>query len=264
MQINKILIVLAMFFFLTTIAGVCYIVSENFLTNNLSTNQTEEVSNNQNEEELDIDSMLVEYLYSKVVLNGESYVKYFMYEDNDNYIVSEASEESKLTLAYNNLKSKDFAYVSTDTLEETMVIPGYTYSDYSLGYHTLDTENGYTTFFSYDSLLLAYKDLFGEDETFDKDEIIKTDAYMIKYYVYNEELDGYVPYVTEGGGTSSSYFSGKISKAIKSNNKILIYENVEEISLDSNTNVSNPTVYIYTFNIDDDGMYSFISRVKAS
>ena len=271
MKINKVLVVFVIIFFLTTVAGASYIVYEEFLNNNSS---VDNVKNNGNtssnaeetngEEELDVNSRLVQSLYNKVVLNGDNENKYFMYDDNDNYIVSEASEESKLTLAYNNLKENEFGHVNTSNLPLTMVIPGYTYSSYILPYHTLDNGDvvglgeDYVSFFSYDSLLLAYKDLFGNDKTVDKSISIKTDFYNIKYYVYNDSLDGYIPYVNEGGGTGKPVYSGNVSRAVKNDNQIVIYEEVSELSIDG----ESLSTYAYTFNIDDDGMYSFVSRIK--
>ena len=271
MKINKVLVVFVIIFFLTTVAGASYIVYEEFLNNNSSVdnvknnvNTSSNIEETNGEEELDVNSRLVQSLYNKVVLNGDNENKYFMYDDNDNYIVSEASEESKLTLAYNNLKENEFGHVNTSNLPSTMVIPGYTYSSYILSYHTLDNGDvvglgeDYVSFFSYDSLLLAYKDLFGNDKTVDKSIPIRTDFYNMKYYVYNDSLDGYIPYVNEGGGTGKPVYSGNVSRAVKNDNQIVIYEEVSELSIDG----ESLSTYAYTFNIDDDGMYSFVSRIK--
>lgn len=271
---NKFLVVLVIIFFLTTLAGASYICYDNFFKVNNKTkdntsveeNSTEEKNNK--EEKLEVNSRLVQSLYNKVVLDGESYHKYFVYENNDNYIVNEASEMSKLTLAYQNLKKDEFGNVNISNLPPTMVIPGYTYSSYTLPYHTLckgdvsGLGDNYVSFFSYDDLMESYRDLFGNKAHVDKSIPIRTDPYNVKYYVYNESLDGYVPYITEGGGTSGSYFSGEVTKAVKLNNQIIIYEKVTETPLGSGVEVSDPATYVYTFNIEDDGMYSFVSRIK--
>lgn len=272
MKTNKILVAFVIIFFLTTVVGVSYIVYNEFF--NTSSSSEEEINNENtpnnlaSEEELDVNSRLVQSLYNKVVLNEDSAHKYFMYDDNDNYIVNEASEESRLTLAYNNLKNKDIGYVNTANLPETTVVPAYSYSSYGMPYHSLNSGdvpgmgNDYVSFFSYDDLVLAYKDLFGSDALFTKETPIKTDSYGVLYYIYNESLDGYVPYITEGGGTSSFNYTSEITKALKTNNQILIYEEVSTVPLNSNNTISESSTYIYTFNIDDDGMYSFVSRVK--
>ena len=270
MKVNKVLVVFVIIFFLTTVASVSWIVYEEFLDNGLSSNDVvEDELSNVDEEELDVNSRLVQSLYNKVVLNEDNYYKYFMYDDNDNYVVSEASEESKLTLAYYNLKNCDFKTFSSDStdlssLMESVTIPGLSYQ-YTLDKNEFNSSlySYYTiSFIPYDDMLNAYKDIFGNNATIDKTVPIKTDFYNVKYYIYNERLDGYIPYVTEGGGTSGSYFTGEITKALRDNNQIIIYENIKEVPLGYGIQVSDPMTYVYTFNIDDDGMFSFVSRIK--
>ena len=271
MKTNKILVVLVVIFFLTTLVSLGYICYEKYFNTNSNSNTNTNENNNltdNKEEELDINSRLVKSLYNKVVLDDNSSNKYFMYANNDNYTVSKASEESKLTLAYFNLKNNNLSSVSISNLPETTVVPGYSYSSYGMPYHTLNKGDvgglgdNYVSFFSYDDLLLAYKDLFGNDATFSKNTPIRTDNYSVLYYIYNNTLDGYVPYITEGGGTSSFNYNSEITKALKTNNQILIYERVNTVPLNSNTTTNESSTYIYTFNIDNDGMYSFVSRVK--
>lgn len=262
MNTNKVLSTFTIIFFLTTIVSVGYICYEKYFNINENNNLTDK------EEKLDINSRLVQSLYNKVVINDNSSNKYFMYDNNDNYTVSKASEESKLTLTYFNLKKKEFGSVSISDLLKTTIIPGYPYSSYGLPYHTLNKGDvgtlgdNYVSFISYNDLLSVYQNLFGNDATFSKNTPIKTDNYGVLYYIYNNTLDGYIPYITEGGGTSSFNYNSEITKALKTNNQILIYEKVSTVPLDSNATINESNTYIYTFNIDDDGMYSFVSRVK--
>lgn len=260
---NKVLVVLVIILFFTTIVSVSYIGYDFF------SQESESVEEQNNaDEELDINSRLVQSLYGKVVLDDDTNYKYFMYENNDNYIVSDASSSSKLTLAYFNLKATDVRTLSSDisdlsSLSQTNTISGLDYS------YVLDNEefdNGvrsyYTvSFIPYDKMNNSYRDLFGDDAVIDKSIPIKTDYYNVRYYIYNETLDGYVPYITEGGGTSGSYFVGKVTKAIKSDGEILIYEFVEEVLLGDGIEVASPSTYVYTFQVEDDG-YTFISRIK--
>ena len=260
---NKVLVVLVIILFFTTIASVGYSWYDFF---NQESESVEEQNNA--DEELDINSRLVQSLYGKVVLDDDTNYKYFMYENNDNYIVSDASSSSKLTLAYYNLKATDIRTLSSDisdlsSVSQTNTISGLNYS------YVLDNEefdNGvrsyYTvSFIPYDKMNNSYRDLFGDDAVIDKSVPIKTDYYNVRYYIYNETLDGYVPYITEGGGTSGSYFVGKVTKAIKSDGEILIYESVEEVPLGDGIEVASPSTYVYTFQVEDDG-YTFISRIK--
>lgn len=259
MKSNKVLVILVVFFFLITIVSVSYIGYDFF------SQESESVEEQNNaDEELDINSRLVQSLYGKVVLDDDTNYKYFMYENNDNYIVSDASSSSKLTLAYFNLKATDVRTLSSDisdlsSLSQTNTISGLDYS------YVLDNEefdNGvrsyYTvSFIPYDKMNNSYRDLFGDDAVIDKSVPIKTDYYNVRYYIYNETLDGYVPY----RGTSGSYFVGKVTKAIKSDGEILIYESVEEVPLGDGIEVASPSTYVYTFQVEDDG-YTFISRIK--
>ena len=125
MKNNKILVVFVIVFFLTTLVSVSYICYDNFINDNKTANEVEKDTDtdidtvNDTLEELDVNSRLVQTLYNKVVLSGDSYYKYFMY-DNDNYVVSDASEESKLTLAYLNLANKEFVDIGIDGLNNTV------------------------------------------------------------------------------------------------------------------------------------------------
>ena len=263
MKSNKVLVILVIFFFLTTIVSVCYIGYDFF------SQESESVEEQNNaDEELDINSRLVQSLYGKVVLDDDTNYKYFMYENNDNYIVSDASSSSKLTLAYFNLKATDIRTLSSDISDLSSVLQTNTISGLNYSY-VLDNEEFDNEFFSYytvsfipyDKMSNSYRDLFGDDAVIDKSVPIKTDYYNVRYYIYNETLDGYVPYITEGGGTSGSYFIGKVTKAIKSDGEILIYESVEEIPLGDGIEVASPSTYVYTFQVEDDG-YTFVSRIK--
>lgn len=263
MKSNKVLVILVIFFFLTTIVSVCYIGYDFF------SQESESVEEQNNaDEELDINSRLVQSLYGKVVLDDDTNYKYFMYENNDNYIVSDASSSSKLTLAYYNLKATDIRTLSSDISDLSSVLQTNTISGLNYSY-VLDNEefdNGFFSYYTvsfipYDKMSNSYRDLFGDDAAIDKSIPIKTDYYNVRYYIYNETLDGYVPYITEGGGASGSYFIGKVTKAIKSDGEILIYESVEEIPLGDGIEVASPSTYVYTFQVEDDG-YTFVSRIK--
>lgn len=257
MQQNKTLSILVVIFFLTTLVGAIYIGYNEFFV--IETVSDEETDNNINVEELDINSRLVKSLYDKVILNDNTAYKYFMYE-SDNYNVSTASLESKLTLAYFNLKNDDFEMVSTVNLPVTTMIEGFSYQ-----YHlntTSNTSNSLlVSFIPSEKLELAYRDLFGDEEIIDKSIPIRTDIHNVMYYIYNADLDGYISYITEGGGTSSSYLVSHLTRALKSDKTILLYEEVNNYQ--NNTNeLLETTNYVYTFNIDSDGLYTFISRVK--
>lgn len=263
MKKNKVLVIFVVFFFFTTMVSFCYIGYDFFSQESKSVEQQ-----NNADEELDTNSKLIQSLYGKVVLDDDTNYKYFMYENNDNYVASDASSSSKLTLAYFNLKATDIKTLSSDISDLSGLSQTNTISELNYSY-VLDTEkfgNGiysyYTvSFIPYDKMNDSYRDLFGDGATIDKSVPIKTDCYNVRYYIYNETLDGYVPYITEGGGTSGSYFTGKVTKAIKKNEQIRIYESVKEVPLGDGIEVTSPSTYVYTFQVEDDG-YTFISRIK--
>ena len=67
------------------------------------------------DETLDINSSLVQGLYNKVVLTGDTFYKYWFYNNSNNYQVSNASESSKLALVYHNLKKSYFSIIQDAT-----------------------------------------------------------------------------------------------------------------------------------------------------
>lgn len=257
------LVIILLFLSLISVSYICY---ENFF--GVYSEPKNSIENSSKKEELDVNSRLVQSLYNKVVLPDNSSHKYFMYEDNDNYVASDASSSSKLTLAYYNLKVTDIRTLSSDisdlsSVSQTNTISGLNYSyvldneEFDNGFHSYYT----ISFIPYDKMSNSYRDLFGADAVIDKSIPIKTDCYNVRYYIYNETLDGYIPYITEGGGISGSYFTVEIIKAVKKDNQILIYEFVKEIPLGDGIEVRDSSTYVYTFQIEDDG-YTFISRIK--
>ena len=253
---NQIFILLTILFFLTTMVSVGYILSQQL-------KQVEEkVVKEEEEKVLNPESTLVQSLYHSVVLREDTSYKYFMYENQDQYFVQDASEMSKLTLAYHNLKIADLkttVLIDSSLLEESITIPQ---SNTPSFYHC-DHNQGVITLIPYESMLATYQSLFGEEETLDTTIPIQTDVNHIKYYVFYDSLNGYIPYVTEGGGTSGSYFTGEVTQALQKENEIQIYEEVTEIPLGEGIEVQEPSIYVYTFQVTEDG-YTFISRVKES
>lgn len=263
MKTNNFLVVLVIIFFLTTLAGASYICYDNFFKVNSKTkdntsveeNSTEEKNNK--EEKLEVNSRLVQSLYNKVGLVDDSSNRYEAYRKSDNILVSEMNDEDKLALVYTNLLSYSFQTLPNENLDQEIITNN---SNYNSNYQLLLTSYGYINFIPFSAVELKFKELFGQDATFSKESIIREDSDSLRIYVYNNNLNGYVEYTNVGGIEGRISYKGRVVSAKRSDKNITITEEVTAVPPEgSPTTVGN---YVYTFNIDDDGMYSFVSRIK--
>lgn len=230
------------------------------------TNKNETVSSNKKkvdsgskntstkEETLDVNSSLVQDLYNKVVLTGDSYYKYWFYNNSDNYQVSSASESSKMALVYHNLKKSDFTTIQNTTgIQKTITLND---NNYTL------QESSSTGFIPYERVEHTYKELFGSSDTLNKSEPMRVGPYIIEYYIYDSTVNGYVDYLTVGGGATGSFYHGEVIDAKKTGDTIVITEKVDFSDNDDGTGkISSTANYKYTFKLSGD-TYSFVSRVK--
>lgn len=206
------------------------------------------------EETLDVNSSLVQDLYNKVVLTGDSYYKYWFYNNSDNYQVSSASESSKMALVYHNLKKSDFTTIQNTTgINKNITLNN---NNYTL------QESSSTGFIPYERVEHTYKELFGSSDTLNKSEPMRVGPYIIEYYIYDSTVNGYVDYLTVGGGTTGSFYHGEVINAKKTGDTIVITEKVDFSDNDDGTGkITSTTNYQYTFKLSGD-TYSFVSRVK--
>ena len=206
------------------------------------------------DETLDINSSLVQGLYNKVVLTGVSYYKYWFYNNSDNYQVSSASESSKMALVYHNLKKSDFTTIQNTTgIQKTITLND---NNYTL------QESSSTGFIPYERVEHTYKELFGSSDTLNKSEPMRVGPYIIEYYIYDSTVNGYVDYLTVGGGATGSFYHGEVIDAKKTGDTIVITEKVDFSDNDDGTGkISSTANYKYTFKLSGD-TYSFVSRVK--
>lgn len=115
------------------------------------------------EETLDVNSSLVQDLYNKVVLTGDTFYKYWFYNNSNNYQVSNASESSKLALVYHNLKKSDFTPIQNATgIQKNITLNN---NNYTL------QEGSSTGFIPYERVEQTYKELFGSSDTLNKSEL---------------------------------------------------------------------------------------------
>ena len=263
MKINKVLVVFVIIFFLTTVAGASYICYDSFIKvdseikDDTSVEENSIEDKNNKDEMLDINSRMVQSLYNKVGLVGDSSNRYETYKKSDNILVSEMCDEDKLALVYTNLLSYSFQTLPNENLDQEITTNN---SDYNFNYQLLLTSYGHINFIPFSDVELGFKELFGQDATFSKDSIMRVDSDSLGIYVYNNTLNGYIEYTNVGGIEGRISYKGSVVSAKKSDKNITITEEVTAVPPEgSPTTVGN---YVYTFNIDDDGMYSFVSRIK--
>ena len=238
-----------------------YVGYDKFLKkDNNKINDKKPISNSNNKEtttkgeKLDINSSLVQNLYNKVVLTGDSYYKYWFYNGySDYYEVSRASETSKMALVYHNLKKSDFTPIPNATgIQKNITLNNNSY--------TLQ-ENSSTGFIPYERVENTYKELFGSSDTLSKSEPMQVGPLVVEYYIYDASLNGYVDYSTVGGGTTGSFYHGEVIGAEKKGDTIVITEKVDFSDNDDGTGkITSTTNYQYTFKLSGDN-YLFVSRI---
>ncbi len=206
------------------------------------------------DETLDINSSLVQGLYNKVVLTGDTFYKYWFYNNSNNYQVSNASESSKLALVYHNLKKSDFTPIQNATgIQKNITLNN---NNYTL------QEGSSTGFIPYERVEQTYKELFGSSDTLNKSEPMRVGPYVTEYYVYDESVNGYVDYLTVGGGATGSFYHGEVTKAVRTGDTIVIIEKADFSENDDGAGkITSTENYEYTFKLSGD-TYSFVSRVK--
>ena len=238
------------------------------ITINNNKEKTANVNNtsNKQEKELDISSKLVQFLYNEVSENVEketwSFGWRFSYENlseiEKDFIVSERSEKEKMVLVGQILRKTGDVVMTEDMPENAKA--GHKPSTLGYYYTRQYIEN-------------VYKTLYGETEKIDTSVIIPLDMYGGENLGYDSTTDRYYTYLAETGGTSGpGGYKAKLEKAIKKNNNIVLYQNIEKINYKADENgivtdsLENQQIenfqYIYTFEKDLDGMYKFISRKK--
>lgn len=207
------------------------------------------------EETLDVNSSLVQDLYNKVVLTGDTYYKYWFYNDSDSYQVSSASESSKMALVYHNLKKSDFTTIQNTTgIQKSITLNN---NNYTL------QESSSTGFIPYERVEHTYKELFGSSNTLNKSEPMRVGPLITEYYIYDASVNGYVDYLTVGGGATASFYHGSVTSAKKTGDTIVITEKVDFSDNDDGTGkITSTENYYYTFKLSGD-TYSFVSREKA-
>ena len=239
-------------------------------------NQVNDNNENKGVEKLDVNSRLVQSLYNRVSIGelkkevGKCGI--FMYDYDKDFYASTAEEKNKMQFVGNLLTpSKQNEYVGDESLIPD-TIPNYDY------YESVISSNknygGYKIEYYYDRSYIEnlYKEIFGSNAKLDTSVVIEVGEYKAELYHYIPSIDKYVLYInTLGVGGTCGPWTKDISlqKATKDGNKLKIYETETEFIMgdasdsgDRKYEVSSKNNYVYTFELEDDGMYKFVSRVK--
>ena len=240
------------------------------------------------EQNLDINSRLVQTLYNSVTSRDEFCFKYSIYGkvQDDDYIVDEVSEKDKMALVKHNLKNNYYETVScTDVnVPDTLSI---NVNGNDINYYSscsVDPNADQSTpieqrfiekEYSKEYVETIYKSLFGKDAKLDTN--VPITSYGPEVYVYNKDIDSYIKYAFAGGGTCGPVkYKDKIEKAVLKGDTLKIYEKTDvttgpDDTYDSNGNLlkhedatTSTNYHVYTFLRESDGMYKFVSRIKES
>lgn len=230
------------------------------------------------EKELDIHSRLVQTLYHKVTSDENGWTIFWRYADAGvnyshgdlsltDFNINNASEEVKMKLVELNLKDAEKQWIECSTANIPKQVDVYRSVCYA---NELDiTHNGSQYGYTKSYVESIYKELYGTHAELDTSVDIYTDMNTVGKLVYINSLDMYVFYQTEGGGTSGpGGYSTKISKATSNGKTIKIEQAVTKTEYQDDSSPISPIIsnytLVYTFRLDSDGMYNFISRVKES
>ncbi len=243
-------------------------------------NKIIEKEDTKGEEQLDINSRLVQTLYNQVTTGITSCQRNWIYRDaegkeKDEFYAEKATEEEKMNFVGNLLSEKNRIYIDCTNTEipSTMKSGEWTKTSVcesnKLNY-IQEAEYGYTKKY----IDFIYKSIFGGNAKVDTNIAINSDPYYVGSYIYIPALDKYILYEIEGGGTCGpTSYNVTIEKAIIMGKELKIYE--KEIlstltggndgalgTMDDEVEEEKTSNYIYTFEKESDGMYKFISRIR--
>lgn len=276
---SKVVIVILSLLLLGACAYIAYdklMIKEDISNNNVQGNKKIK------EENLDVNSRLIQSLYNKVSTGEQkkedaSCISNHMYGDGDFYS-EKATEEEKMRIVGRLLvASKEATYNGDESIIPNTIS---NYSDYE-SVISVNKKEGetlsytkYAYYYDRDYIENLYREIFGSNAKLDTSIGIKMEPWEAVMYYYVPSIDKYVLYVYTMGvggtcGLTSTYAT--LTKAVKTGDKIKIFEKetgiaTEDTTIDDKSYAKDQVVsennYIYTFKLEDDGMYSFISRVK--
>ena len=276
-----IIVILLLIIFLVGGVFAGYYISTNNLLNNIfktSEKKDSKLGKLIKAKELDLDSRIVKFLYDEVSedINDPICTAGWRYgaansEDNTRFndFTYDKTNEITMNLVGKNLKPEDEQYAP---IEEAPIVEGK--RNYLVYYGQGGSQNATSTFkYEKKDVEKIYKQIFGSDSTLDTSIPIKMDVYGGQVLHFDSSKNAYYPqYIDTGGTCGPGGYTFKLVKAEKDGNKIVLTQEAKNITYkeDANgeLNVSEANEVktdlgklIYTFELEDDGMYKFVSRV---
>ncbi len=199
---------------------------------------------------LNVDSRVVEVLYHKVH-DVRSKNPFWMYQNENNDLVSYMTEGAKMSLVYLNLKETDFSTVDCSIAPSSVN-----------GYANYQCSQTTTNQIARENVERVFKELFGFTASINTSAVMRINSTGSLMYVYVTSLDAYVLYSNqiEEPDTSVTY-QYELSKAVKTvTNDIQLYETI--LAEDTSSNVKTEMEYVYTFRLDNDGLYNYYRRQR--
>ena len=194
------------------------------------------------ETKLDLNTNIVKTLYGKVKTNAL-----------EDYLMPELTEDTKRYLAYRQLNTLEIIEESNCNKFDNNAMPGY-YCD--------DTAEEFTPKAFYkDDMEKEYKNLFGKNTTLTHKNIQPGNACFVGYQ-YIEARDQYVEGECDQLFTTKLTTTKELVKATTKDSIIKLYEKVtyySDIGVEPPKTLKNGT-YIYTFQLDPDYNYIYISK----
>ena len=235
---------LARFFFLIILVMAAYIGYSYYMTN-LTIQRFNQlyspVSTTKDEKNLDIESTIVQDLYSKVKTNIREDIAEPVLSDN-----------LKLYLAFRQIPYNEFFDSKCDGFDNANMIP------YVCNSNDLNFE---PKAFKEEALKIAYKELFGENSNFVNGNI-QIGKNCIGGYQYVASRKEYVQGTCSENITTTYRVNKKLVKATSKESIINLYEEVKYTSSEGQKfpdTLKNGT-YKYTFRLDRNYNYAFVSK----
>lgn len=206
------------------------------------------------ERKLDINSRLVKNLYRIVYDDRKGNLNSWIYPDVDKLLISEMDPASKLKLVMSNMES---AYFSEN---DCNIIGAKTITVNKQRYMCDVSVDGYI---SVDNVLNKYTQLYGNSDDFDKTLSIVASGAENAIFVYAVDKatnkEGYYRYISSNNSTEDYTYTRKLVKATETNGIISITEN---IVITDNAGQTKEENIVYTFKLEDDGVYTYYSRER--
>lgn len=237
-------------------------------------NQVNNNNENKGVEKLDVNSRLVQSLYNRVstglIGKTSSCSLNYMYitgtgNGMEVFYSDKASEQQKMKLV-GNLLSESFRIFANEeeTIPDTINVDDY--GEYKNAYVTNKELNSQyqETYYTKEYVEAVYKSIYGKNAKLDISAPIVMDSYGGEIYYYVPSIDKYALYVTVTGKVCPQEAYAELVKATKSDKELKIYEKIVTIKNDDIIDAGDTadSNYVYTFELEDDGMYKFVSRVK--